>query len=123
MSYEQDPDERYEMDRPSFKHSGFGIASFIIGVAVGFLAFLLFAIAGALDATTPGGLDEESAAFMFLGLGLFALMFVDLIGLGLGIAGICQARRNKTFGVLGIVIAILTFIGFGLLLLFAALSD
>lgn len=123
MSYEQAPYEPYEVDQPGFRHTGLGIASFIIALVVGFLAFALVAVAGVLEATTPGGLDEDSPAAMFLGLGLFALVFVNIIGLILGFAGIFQARRNKTFGVLGVVIGSLTLIGMALLLVFGALMD
>jgi hypothetical protein len=121
MSY--DPD-RYEVDdRPAFKHTGFGIASFIISLAVGFLDFVLVAIAGVLEATTPGGMDEESAGAILLGLSLFGLAFVNLIGIGLGFAGIFQARRNKTFAVLGIVIGLLTLVTMGLLAVLGIMAD
>src|SRR5437660_9399161 len=120
MSYEP-----FEVDRASFKHTGFGIASFIITLMVGFLAFALMAVAGFLDATTPGGLDEDSPAAMFIGLGLFALVFVDVVGLFLGFAGLFQARRNKTFAALGLGLAIgsLTLIGFAMWMAFGTIMD
>jgi hypothetical protein len=120
MSYNPD---RYEDDRPAYKHTGFGITSFIIGLAVGFFDFVLFAIAGVLDATKPGGLDDESPAAILLGLILFGLAFVNLIGIGLGFAGIFQARRNKTFAVLGIIIGLLTLVGVGLLVILGLMAD
>jgi hypothetical protein len=123
MSYDQDPYEALAVDHPGFKHTGLGIASFIISLFVGFLAFALFAVAGVLEVTTPGGLDEDSPTAMLLGLGLFALVFVNLVGLILGFAGIFQARRNKTFAVLGIVIGGLTFVGMALLIVVGALMD
>jgi hypothetical protein len=115
--------EDYESHRPAYKHTGFGIASFIIGLAVGFFDFVLFAIAGVLDATKPGGLDDESPAAILLGLILFGLAFINLVGIGLGFAGIFQARRNKTFAVLGIVIGLLTLVGVGVLVVLGLMTD
>src|SRR5437868_3291478 len=123
MSY--DPESYYpgEFDRPALKHSGFGIASFIIGLVIGFLDLAIVGVAGVLAATKPGGLDEDSPVAMLLGLCIFALVFINLIGLGLGIAGLCQARRNKTFAFLGIAIGALTLVGMAALTIIGILSD
>ncbi|MGU5664526.1 hypothetical protein [Aeromonas sanarellii] len=43
------------------KHSGLGIASFITSIVSGLLIFLLIGVAGVMEASTPGGIDEESA--------------------------------------------------------------
>jgi hypothetical protein len=49
----------YEPDRDRWRHSGFGIASFVISLVAGFAEFVLLAIAGYLESTTEGGLDED----------------------------------------------------------------
>jgi hypothetical protein len=86
------------------RHSGIGIASFILSLMVGFLIFLTIISAGVMAAVAPQGVvQEEAPAWVVLGLVLLALMFADLVALGLGIAGLCQNNRKKVFAILGIV--------------------
>ncbi len=85
------------------KHSGVGIASFIVSIIGSLLMFLLFVIAGAIQLSTPGGVDENSPAAMVIGLMLFLLMFALLVALGLGIGALCQSDRKRLFGVLGTI--------------------
>ena len=42
------------------KHSGLGIASFVVGIASGLLLLTVFVIAGIAETSTPGGIDEKS---------------------------------------------------------------
>lgn len=90
------------------KHSGLGIASFIISIICGLAIFSLIVLAGVMDATTPGGIDENSAEAIILGLFLIAFLILDFIGIGLGIGGLCQKNRNKIFAVLGVIFTALT---------------
>ena len=85
------------------KHSGVGIASFTVSIIGSLLMFLLFMIAGAIQLSTPGGVDENSPAAMVIGLMLFLLMFALLVALGLGIGALCQSDRKRLFGVLGTI--------------------
>lgn len=91
------------------KHSGLGIAAFVMSIVVMVLMFIVFLIAGIWESTTPGGIDEESAGAVALGLGIFALIFIDLVAGGLAIAGLCQARK-KLFSVLGLVFSLSTIV-------------
>lgn len=91
------------------KHSGLGLASFIISLVVMVLMFGIFVVAGIWEATTPGGIDEDSAGAVMLGLSMFALMFIDLVAAGLAIGGLCQARK-KVFSVLGLVFSLSTIV-------------
>jgi hypothetical protein len=93
------------------KHSGFGIASFIIAIGAAILHFVVLGVATVLDATTPGGLGDDSPELMLVGLGTIVGLFADFVGVGLGIAGICQRRRSKVFAVLGVVICTVEFVG------------
>jgi hypothetical protein len=93
------------------RHKGLGIASFIIVLFSLVLIFLLFAVAGVLK--TQGRSTPE--VNMVVGITLFACLFLDLIGVGLGIAGLFDRGAKKAFPVLGIVI------GGSVLLLTAAL--
>ena len=100
-------------------HSGLGVASFILSLAAGLLMLILFGAAGIAD-SQPGGLDEESAAAIALGL-LFAFTALALIvALGLGIAGTVQTGRSKLFGVLGTVFSSTALLGTLLLMLVGA---
>ena len=85
------------------KHSGVGIASFTVSIIGSLLMLLLFMIAGAIQLSTPGGVDENSPAAMVIGLMLFLLMFALLVALGLGIGALCQSDRKRLFGVLGTI--------------------
>ncbi len=85
------------------KHSGLGISSFIISTATGVLMFLLFIVAGVMETSTPGGIDESSAGAVVVGLFLIAFLMLDLLAIGLGIAGLIQKDRKKTFSILGLI--------------------
>lgn len=94
-------DDDYEP--PEAKHSGFGIASFAIAIAAALLEFVLVATAGVLEASTKGGIDENSPLAILLGLAVIGGLLVALVGIGLGIAGLCQSRRKRVFAVLGMI--------------------
>jgi hypothetical protein len=42
---------------------------------------------------------------------IFALLVVDIVALGLGIAGLIQKKRKKLFAILGTVFAAATILG------------
>jgi len=90
------------------KHSGLGIASFIISILAGGASFLLLLVAGIMEAATPGGVDEESAGAVFLGLLLIGTMILNFVALGLGVGGLYQRDRLKIFAILGVVFSSLT---------------
>jgi len=93
------------------RHSGLGIASFITGITSAVLMFLLIVVAGALEASTPGGMNEESAAAVIVGLFLILFMLTSVLALGLGIAGLFQRERKKVFPILGTVFSSFTVLG------------
>lgn len=90
------------------KHSGLGIASFITSIVSGILIFLDIVIAGVMEATTPGGVDEASAGAIIVGLFLFAFLGAAFVGLGLGIGGLLQKERKKIFAILGTVFSVIS---------------
>jgi hypothetical protein len=92
------------------KHSGLGIASFITSIVSGILIFLLIVIAGAMEVSTPGGMDEKSAGAMMVGL-FFVFLGASLVALGLGIAGLLQKDRKKIFAILGTIFSAVTIVG------------
>lgn len=95
----------------NLKHSGLGIASFIISLISAALIFILMAIAGVLEVSTPGGMSEESAGAVLIGLFLILFLIVCLVALGLGIGGLVQKERKKLFAILGTLFSGVTFVG------------
>jgi hypothetical protein len=93
------------------KHSGFGIASFITSIVSGGLIFLLIVIAGFIEASTPGGMDEESVIAVIIGLFILAFLGAAFLGLGLGIAGLLQMQRKKVFAILGTIFSAAALLG------------
>jgi hypothetical protein len=102
---------------PEPKHSGFGIASFLITLAAGLLEFVFLACVGVLAVNNPAGLDENSPEVIFLGLGLLGGFFLSILGLVLGIVGLAQKNRKKAFAAIGVVFGSLILLGVGALFL------
>ena len=105
------------------KNSGFGVASFIMGITIGILLLVLFAIAGILSARTPGGMDKQSVQAMVIGLSIMALLFFDVISTVLGIVGLFQKDRKKLFAVLGTIFSsIILLVAVGVIILGIAVT-
>ncbi len=103
-------------------HSRMGIASLVLAILVGVLVFLIIAGAGVLKASTPGGMDEDTTLVVLIGFAVIGCLLANLVGLGLGIAGLIQLRRKKLFTLLGaifnglVVLVVLAVIVLGLAL-------
>ncbi len=98
-----DEENVYQEAYTPLKHSGLGIASFVMSLFVGIFDFFLVFIAGMVEATSPGGMDEKSTIAVVLGLLLFLGFGLCLVGIGLGVAGLIQKKRKKIFSILGLV--------------------
>ncbi len=90
------------------KHSGLGIASFVLGILNLIFWFVLLAVAGYLELSTPGGLGSNDGLAMVVGLVAMLLMGLCLLALGLGIGGWVQKQHKKIFAILGVVVSGLT---------------
>jgi len=90
-----------EQPPPIIKHSGLGIASFVIAIVQGFITAVVVIVAGVLTVKDPE--QTNDMAFMLLGLFVIAGIFVHLTGAGLGIAGVIQGNRKKIFSILGLI--------------------
>ncbi len=93
------------------KHSGMGIAAFVISLLAGAFMLGLVVVAGAIEMSTPGGMDERSLTALGLGLLILLTMVADVVAAALGIAALAQRDRKKVFGILGLVFAVATLIG------------
>lgn len=92
----------------SDKTSGVGIASLVIGVA-GLPAW--FAILGLAGYGQMQNLGSQSPFMMFVGLSLFAMVGVNLVGTVLGFVAALQKHRKKTITVLGLTLNLLELVG------------
>jgi hypothetical protein len=92
------------------KHSGIGIASFIISLVIGIFFVILFLGAGFIGIASPETMYNESVMIL---IGLFAILglFVCLTGIGLGIGGLFQKKRKKVFAALGLIFNVLVLFG------------
>lgn len=109
MRYDDDYDTD---DLPrALPHSGLGIASLAITFLMGLFEFVVIMIAGILESTTEGGVDENSPEAMLLGLSVLGGMMLNFVGIGLGIGGLCQSNRSKIFPALGVCLGIVVIFG------------
>jgi hypothetical protein len=104
-------DEEKHLGMDEKKHSGLGIASFIISIVSSILMFVVFSIGAYLDVSTPGGISEESTEAVLIGLFTFFLIGALLVAFGLGIGALFQKNRNKIFAILGVLISVITTVG------------
>lgn len=86
----------------AMKHSRLGIVSFVMGLVIGLGEFAMIIIAGVMEVTTPGGVDEQSPQVMMLGLVIIAGMLGALVGAVLGIIGLTERNRYKAYPVVGL---------------------
>ena len=86
------------------------MVSLVLAITSALISFLIVLIAGVWEVSAPGGVDENSAAAVLLGLTLFGSLGINLVSLGLGIAGIVQKRRNRVFAFIGTSIAAASFV-------------
>ena len=90
--------------------SKLGIASLLISIFTAIGLFIVFLVAGVMESNTYGGIDEESSGAIILGLFIFAFGFLDLLAVGLGIAGIFQKTRDRITAIIGTIISSATLI-------------
>ncbi len=102
-------------------HSGYGITSFVMSLAIGIVEFAAIIFAGAIGIAGGGVVDEQSPLLIVVGSIVTLGGLGYLAGLGFGIAGAAQRHRKKLFAVLGIIFNALSIvllaglIGLGLL--------
>ena len=72
--------------------SRLGVASLLISIANIIVTFIVFLVAGIWGSSAPGGVDENSVVAVILGLFLSGCIGVNMFSIGLGVAGILQAK-------------------------------
>ena len=112
-----------EPSEVSMKHSGIGIASFSMSVGILIVTFVLVVVAGVMEASTPGGINEVSPAAIMLGLSIIGMVLLNIVAFGLGIGTMFQKDRKKLFGILGMSFSALTIVGIISLIMFGMSID
>lgn len=106
----------YKGDAGFGKHSGRGIASFVIAMAVGVLDLLLCGLMVVLGAIAPEPVQKGSAILCMFSAGIMSGFVANIVGAVLGISGLFQKNRKKVFPVLGLIFNLAAVIGFGILI-------
>jgi len=87
-------------------HSGLGIAGFIVAVVgvVGMIVSLLLVFL-VIHEHGYQWFQQSRQSPQIIGLGFIIILvgLLELVALGLSIAGICSNNKRKVFGILGIV--------------------
>lgn len=88
------------------EHSGLGIASFVLSIVPAVLLAGLVPLVLLLASMQPPGADETGYAGLMLLLVLMTALS-ELVALGLGIAGVIQGQRKRTFALVGLACSVL----------------
>jgi hypothetical protein len=83
------------------KHSGLGVASFVVSLIVGAIELITIISAAALE--VQGQMTETSVSAVVIGMVILVGLFANLVGIGLGIASVAQNKAKKIFGILGLI--------------------
>jgi hypothetical protein len=102
------------------RHGGLGIASFVITLISLIAIVMLFLIIGVM--VNQGRVPEKDPLIQIMSLGVILAAFVDLIGVGLGIAGAMDRTSKKVFPVLGLILGIAILVIAGALMVIGLLA-
>lgn len=115
-----EPEYKYEENPRDYKHSGPGIASFVIAMVTLVCYAIAFVYTGAKAAKFLGEnnklLPESAEIIMYLGISVLILVALNVIGTVTGIVGLTFRQRRKVFAVLGTIINAIFVLLFMLLL-------
>jgi len=116
------PHEQYGYPPPGYMpwgplpHSGLGIASSVLGAIALLGLCMVMGMVGATYGDDPTALEraaeQQAPEAVAIGLGMCAAILALLIGAILGIIGLCQSTRRKTFAWVGLSINGLIILGF-----------
>jgi hypothetical protein len=111
-----DAKKAYKEDAGFGKHSGCGIASFVIAMTTGVLDLLLFVLMVIDEVVSQGTTERSSVMLCIFATVIMAGGFANIVGVVLGITGLCQKNRKKLFAILGLVFNLAAIVMFGVLI-------
>ncbi|NQX48469.1 hypothetical protein HQN87_24370 [Paenibacillus tritici] len=115
-----EPENAYEENKRDYKHSGPGIASFVIALFTLVCYAITFVYVGAQAASLMNEnnklIADSAETIMYLGLTVLILVAVNVIGAVTGIIGLTLRRRRKVFAITGTIINAVLLLLFMLLL-------
>ncbi|MFA5423491.1 MAG: hypothetical protein WC374_06490 [Phycisphaerae bacterium] len=112
----------FAAEQPAKKHSGLGIASFVLAIVAFLIMFVLVVMAGVMTTVAGGRMDEQSPQAVVVGCSMILTAMLYILGIGLAIGGLCQRNRYKIFSILGLVLNIVFILGIAMLMLIGILS-
>ena len=106
------------------RHSGVGVASFVLSILSGIGLFAVIVAAAVLQSSRPGVLnDEKSAEAIVVGAVVLGDALLALIGAGLGIACVMQREHKRIFGTLGLVFSAMVLLSVAGLFILGSMSS
>ena len=103
-------------DQGPLPHSGLGIASLLISIAVGIAVFAIFAVVVVISIKQNGQINDKDPLIIVLSLGIVGGCGIAMVGLTLGIIGSLQSDRAALCGILGSVFNGMILLGVGCLM-------
>ncbi|MBW4083825.1 hypothetical protein [Paenibacillus sp. S150] len=98
----------YGDSKRDLKHSGPGIASFVIAMITVAGYIIAFVFVGVRSSSVVSGSDsfiaDYAEAIFYLGMSVLILAAVNVIGAVTGIIGLTLRRRRKVFAIIGTII-------------------
>lgn len=113
--YPQPPPNPYQQypGYPQFpqekKHSGIGIASFVMSLVSITISVVTFTLIATMLPNKE--ISEKSPEAIAIGLAFIAALVISLIGAALGIGGLFQPNRKLLFAILGVCLNVLIVLG------------
>ncbi|MGN7760963.1 hypothetical protein [Paenibacillus sp. 22594] len=104
----QEEQALYEENPRNSKHSGPGIASFVIALITLAGYIITFVVVGVNASSVTGGSDSfitnSAESIFYLGMSVLVLAAVNVIGAVIGIVGLTLRKRRRFFAVIGTII-------------------
>lgn len=98
-----EPSFGFQEEIKNLRHSGVGIASFVISLIaiIILLGLILLAI---LTEAIGISADSQEILYLIIGFSAIILGLLSIIGIVLGIIGVFQEDRKRVFSILGLII-------------------
>lgn len=105
------------------RHSELGVLSFVSSILGLVCVGLIFICSIGAEIIYGKNLSEDSPVYILIGLIYFFNLFLEVIGIGMGIAGLFQKGKKYLFAILGVIISVYSFYGLIILLTIGLLLE